>query len=184
MTERDERVAAAFSKLFRTYDRPAQELTEQAVREKVDRAKVYFEAVASYDAGDVETAVGNFLAGSAPGHNPSFAPPAPLVGAETRRVMNLRLDQANRDRALRPKLPPPPAVKTPESIAKFKAMLAEVDRNLAAMSLTDDAERERTRQDMQRKTDERFAPDMSPEAVRARLNPHKPFYSVGDEDVA
>ena len=172
-----ERVAQAFQRLFQTY--PSFQAGDDD-----DAVRVYFEAVADYETQDIEAAVGNFLAGRAPGHNPAFVPPAPLVGAETRRVMNLRLDQANRDRALRPKLPPPPAVKTPESIAKFKAMLAEVDRNLAAMSLTDDAERERTRQDMQRKTDAMFAPDMSPEAVRARLNPHKPYYSVGDEDVA
>lgn len=58
--------------------------------------RVYFEAVMPYQTIDIINAVENFLTGSAPGNNPAFAPPAPAIGAECRRVMNLRLESESR----------------------------------------------------------------------------------------
>lgn len=144
--------------------------------------RVYFEAVSEYETQDIEAAVGNFLGGTAPGHNPAFAPPAPLVGAETRRVMNLRLDRANREKTLRPRLPPPDVKRDPASMARVAALMAQTVENLAAEKRTEDAAADKRRSEMFAKTNARFAPDMSPEAVRARLNPNKPFYGVGNDD--
>lgn len=154
-------------------------------RERVERAKVYFEAVSSYEVVDIEAAVSNFLDGSAPGHNnQAFAPPAPMVGAETRRVMNLRLDRVNREKALRPSLPPPDVKRTPESMARVAALKAQTVEKLGASMRTEDAEKDRRMREQLARTNERFAPDMSPEAQRGRLLRRDWGYDVGDEDVA
>lgn len=119
-----QRIAAAFERLFRTYGPLGQGSTaEEITLDRIERIKVYFEAVAPYEEQDVEAAVDAFLSGSAPGVNPNFAPPAPAVGGETRRQMNLRLDKENRERRLRPALPPPDIEHTPESRARMKAIL-------------------------------------------------------------
>lgn len=82
------------------------------------------EAVTDYEPMDLKTAVHAFLSGSAPGvSNPSFAPSAPMVGAEIRRQMNLRLDVEERNRIRRPALPSPDIVKTAASKARVKALL-------------------------------------------------------------
>jgi hypothetical protein len=116
-------VSRAFQRLFKTYPSFQADDDDDAVR-------VYFEAVADYETQDIETAVGNFLAGRAPGHNPSFVPPAPLVGAETRRVMNLRLDRANRERSLHPRLPPPDVAKSPDSIERVRNLVRNATRHM------------------------------------------------------
>lgn len=82
------------------------------------------ETVTDYETVDLKTAVHAFLSGAAPGvSNPSFAPSAPMVGAEIRRQMNLRLDAEKRERIRRPALPPPDIVKTEASKARVKALL-------------------------------------------------------------
>jgi len=147
-----------------------------------DAMRVYFEAVSDYETQDIEAAVGNFLGGTAPGHNPSFAPPAPLVGAETRRVMNLRLDRMNRQKTLRPRLPTTDIQRSPESMARVAALMAQAIEGLAAEKRTEDAAADKRRAELFAKTNARFAPDMSHEAVRARLNPSRPYYAVGNDD--
>lgn len=97
--------------------------------------RAYYDAVAPYATQDIEAAVRNFLAGTAPGHNPAWAPPAPLVGAETRRVMNLRLDSEARDRLARPRLPPPDIEHTPASKARVAALVVATANKLSANSL-------------------------------------------------
>lgn len=115
------------------------------MRDRLEKAQVYFEAVAPYELVDIERAVQNFISGSAPGHNPSYIPPAPLVGGETRRVMNLRVTAEARERAFRPALPPPDNVKTPESRAKFKAIVEGIVAKLALPASEDPTERHRAR---------------------------------------
>lgn len=120
-------VAAAFQRLFRTYPQFQADGAEDALR-------VYFEAVDPYETADIEAAVRNFLSGSAPGHNPAFAPSAPQVGAETRRVMSQRLEAEARSRAARPALPPPDIEKTPEQRARAKALVEQTVANLTGLT--------------------------------------------------
>lgn len=164
-----QRIAAAFDKLFRTYGPQGQgNSPEEIARDRIERIKVYFDAVALYAEQDVELAVDNFLAGSAPGHNPSFAPPAPLVGAECRRVMNLRLD---RERDRRPALPPPDVPEaTPEERARVKARIDTFVASVAESHLTDEAAAARRESELLQRTNARFMPDMSPNAMAHRLN--------------
>lgn len=134
--QHDQRVAAAFERLFRTYTSPGKGLTaEEALQHRLASAQVYFEAVASYEAQDVETAVDAFLAGTVPGHNVAYAPPAPQVGAAARQAMVARLDSEHRARMARPRLPPPDVPKTPESRARVKNLVAGVVAKLSNKSL-------------------------------------------------
>ena len=171
--DRQTRIATALERLFRTYQQPG--AGEEALRDRIERAKVYFDAVAPYEIVDIEQAVANFLSGSAPGINPSFQPPAPAVGAECRRCMNLRLDSEHRMR--QPALPPPDLEKSPESRARVKAKVAELISRLADDQRTEDAAAAKRRADMQKRVDERFAPDPSPGATLQRLG-----FEVGDRD--
>lgn len=114
----------AFAKLFQTYQ-SFQAATEAEADETL---RVYFEAVEPYQTDDILKAVENFLNGNVPGANAAFAPPAPHVGAECRRVMNLRL---NHERLMRPALPPPtdreiPADERERVKAKFQAWKASI----------------------------------------------------------
>lgn len=143
--------------------------------------RVYFEAVSIYETRDIEAAVQNFLSGSAPGHNPAFAPAAPVVGAECRRVMNLRLDAEAIDRRMRPRLAPPDVEKTDESRKRVLARTAELVEALAAQKRTEDAQVELERKARQARVNDRFAPDMSREAVSRRLYPRDPW-DVGDPE--
>src|SRR6185312_869280 len=119
--------------------------------------------------------VRNFISGSAPGHNPSFIPPAPLVGSEVRRVMNLRLDAEHRQR--KPALPAPDVVVSPEARARMAALAMRT----AAALRTPDAEAEAAELARKKagwaKTNARFAPDMSDAAIKRRLG-----YSAGDPE--
>lgn len=130
MDSRNETIAAAFDRLFRTYQQSDRGEPEAVVRERMERAKVYFEAVEPYQTGDIERAVENFITGNAPGVNPAFAPPAPQVASECRRVMNLRLDHERRSR---PVLPPPPEEPiSDEERERGKAAFARLKADLDA----------------------------------------------------
>jgi hypothetical protein len=163
-----QRIAAAFDRLFRTYGPLGQGSTpEEITRDRIERIKVYFDAVALYEECDVEAAIDSFLSGAAPGvSNPSFAPNAPMVGSETRRQMNLRLDREHRERLARPALPPPDVTRTPEAQARVKALMEKTVADLQAKSLDDDPiERHRR---LLRRTNERFDEERG--------------YSVGDRE--
>lgn len=175
--DRNERIGEELGKLLRTYQLSQAGDPEALVRERMERAKVYFEAVEIYEVRDVAGAVQNMLNGSAPGFNPAFIPPAPLVAAETRRVMNLRLDSERREKLARPTLPPPDIEHTPESRARVAAMAAALAARTARQMEAEDAPRQARMTDLEIRTRQRFAPDMSPTAVRKRLR-----IDVGDPD--
>lgn len=133
MNQNQQTIAAAFDRLFRTYpqsDRGAD--ADLLVTQRMERAKVYFEAVAPYELQDVMQAIENFITGNVPGCNAAFAPPAPHVAAECRRVMNLRL---NHEKLTRKPLPPPADREIPDDerervkakFAKLKASLPVSD---------------------------------------------------------
>jgi hypothetical protein len=104
---------------------------EQALRN-------YLLAVDDYPAEDVETAVDTLLKGTAPGVNPNFLPAAPAVGAECHRQNHLRAEREDRDRRLRPALPPPDIERTPESQAKVRELMQRTVNGLKAMSPDED----------------------------------------------
>lgn len=144
MDDNETRISAALERLFRTYPQSDRGDVLDLALERMERAKVYLEAVAPYDVRDIEAAVSSFLTGAAPGVNPSFLPPAPAVGSEVRRMMNLRLDSERREQLRAPALPPPEIEHTPESRAKVKALVDSAVANLQAASLDDPAERHRS----------------------------------------
>ncbi len=120
MNDKMETVSKLLSKLFASY--PQAQPTNEAL-------EAYLEAVSDYGADDLKSAVHAFLSGSAPGvANASFAPSAPMIGAEVRRQMNMRLDSEQRERMRRPQLPPPDIPKSEESKARVK----ELTERLAA----------------------------------------------------
>jgi len=177
------RIAAAFDRLFRTYGPQGQGSTpEEVARDRIERIKVYFDAVALYDEQDVESAVDAFLSGTAPGVNPAFAPPAPAVGAECRRQMNLRLD---RERDTRPALPPPDIEHTADSQERVRAMMASITQKLAEPVTAESAEAAQRSKDHWAKVNQRFAPDMSEKALAERLHLVQDHYwTAGDEGEA
>lgn len=183
MNDRNERIAAAFERLFRTYDRPGQGDAEVVARDRIERARVYFEAVEAYEARDVEDAISNFLRGVAPGFNPAFVPPAPQVGAEVRRVMNLRLDSEARSRAVRPSLPPPDVKRSPESRERVAALMAEQIEKLAAGKRTEDAAAEKRRAELLARTNAHFDAELDEDGARPWLA-KRPWYGIGDPDGA
>lgn len=159
--------AAALERLFRTYPSFGH-ATDGSPADRVEMVKVYFEALEPYETHDIEAAVQSFLSGSAPGHNPAFAPAAPQVAAETRRIMNLRLDAERRERLLRPQLPPPDIQHSPESQVRVAARAAAAVASLASDMRTPDAEAARRREAMA-KVHARFDPPQDEDAMRQRL---------------
>lgn len=131
------------------------------------------------DERDIEAAVRNFLAGSAPGHNPAFVPSAPLLGAEVRRVMNLRLDSEARTRASRPALPPPDIERSPESRERVRRLMEQTTRRMGEAMQTEDAAADKRRKQTYVRVHDYFAPDMTEDAMLKRLG-----YEVGDNEGA
>lgn len=174
------RIAAAFDRLFRTYGPLGQGNTpEEIARDRMERVKVYFEAVALYLEDDVEAAVEAILTGSAAGINPNFAPPAPAFAGECRRQMNLRLRRDELERLARPALPPPDIEKTPEAMERGRAIMDAAIASLTAMNESESAEAIAASKARWEKVNARFAPEMSDEAINARLM--KPRWTVGND---
>lgn len=117
----------------------------QAADDGDELLRAYLFVVDDYPADDVEAAVDLMVKGLAPGLNPGFRPKPPEVGAECRRQMNLRCEREARLKALRPRLPPPDVVRSPESQARVKELVAGVVKKLAAEPDDDPAERHRRR---------------------------------------
>lgn len=151
--------------MFRTYRQSDRGDEEAVARERIEQAKVYLEAVDQYDVRDIEAAARALLNGSAPGVNPAFIPPAPVVAAEVRRQMNLRVDRENLDKRLHPALPAPDIERTPESRARVADLVRRAAANLASPPDEDPKERHRRRI---AKTNERFDRD--------------PWFEVGDPE--
>lgn len=138
----------------------------------------YLLAVEDYPFCDVEVAVDTLIKGTAPGINPSFRPKPSEVGSECRRQMNLRVDRDNRERRLHPALPPPSLELSPEQRAKGKAVFDRIVASLESkMQTPEAAEDARRKSDLWARTNARFAPDMSPAAMRKRLG-----FDVGNRE--
>ena len=92
---------------------------EQAMRS-------YLLAVDDYAAPDVEVAVDALIKGVAPGVNPNFVPAPAAVGAECHRQCHLRANREDLERRLRPALPAPDVVKSPESQQRVRDFLKQL----------------------------------------------------------
>jgi len=136
--------------------------------------RAYFDAIEPFSTGDIEAGVKAFLQGAAPGHNPAFAPSAPMVGAEVRRQMTMRLDADARNR--RPALPPPDVVRSAESRERVKALVEHATGKLGEARCTDDARRSPPKP-MSERVRTMLEPDMSSEALALRLG-----FGVGNDD--
>lgn len=143
--------------------------------------KTYLHAVSPYETRDVIQGISDFITGSVTGHNPAFAPSAPLVGSVVRRAMLARLE---RDRLSKLALPAPVAPRhepTDEEKARVRAKLDEFNAQRAQEEapMADDLAKRKA--EFAARSAAYFAPDMSPEAVAARLHVGV-RYSVGDPD--
>lgn len=143
---------------------------EQALRN-------YLLAVEVWELEDVTAAVNAFIAGNVPGVHRGFMPTSAELGGECRRQLGLRMESTHRERMRRPQLPPPDIEKSPESRARVKAQVAQLISKLADDHRTEDAAAAKRKADMQKRHDERFAPDPSSGATLQRLG-----FDVGDHD--
>lgn len=150
----------------------------QAGEDGEELLRGYLLAVDDYPADDVERAVDQLVKGTAPGINPSFRPKPSETGAECRRQMNLRLD---RECDHRPKLPKPDYQRSPEEEERVKAKFNELLSSLKSKVRTEDAAATVRNKAILERTNKRFDPDMSDEAIHERLG-RRLSYSVGDSD--
>ena len=162
--DRNQTIAEALDRLFRTYQQADRNADPgDLARDRMAKAKVYFEAVSLYEVVDIEQAISDFITGNVPGHNAAFAPSAPQVGSAVRRAMERRVERERLDRLA---LPPPPDdfVQDPLEVRiRNKARLDALAAELADKTRMDDA----GLRDLQRRTNERFDP---------------PAWTVGDPD--
>lgn len=140
-------------------------------------ARGYLLAIEDYPLGDVQAAVRLLITGQFAEHDGRYPPTPPQLGRACRHVLNRRVEAEDRDRRLHPHLPPPDVVKTAESRARVAGMVAQLVGKMAETARTEDAAAAKRRAEQQRRTDERFKPEMDPEAVKRRLHLD---YTVGD----
>lgn len=175
--DRNERIAAAFHRLFRTYQRSDRGDAEALIRERMEQAAAYFEAVSIYEIGDIEAAVTAMCNGSAHGFNPAYQPPAPVVAAECRRQMGLRLRSEELDRMHRPQLPPPDIQRTPEAQARVRELMQTTVRGLGGDPDEEAKALDAAAKARWAKVNQHFAPPQDEREMAARLG-----YVVGDAD--
>lgn len=142
-----------------------------------EQLRAYMLAVEDWQDVDVAAAVTSLIKGNAPGVNPNFLPTPAALGAECRRLSSLRFGQEARAKARQPQLPPPEAPHTPELRGKFKDVVDGIVASLSIDIATEEAALMERREASLQRTNERFAPHMSPDAVAHRLG-----YSVGDRE--
>lgn len=141
----------------------------------------YLMVAEDYDADLVEEAVTLYVKGLMPGFDGRFAPTPPMLATGCRKAAENRQRAAYFAGLVRPALPPPDIEKTPEQRERAKAKVAEF---LASLDAPDsDVETVKRRNAQFAKTNARFMPDMSDEAVKARLMKGT-RYSVGDGEAA
>jgi len=173
-------VAELLERLFRTYPPPANGNSEEQIRaDRIERAKVYFEALAIYETRDIDAGITALLTGSEPGVNPAFAPSAPQVATAARRALNARLDSEYRKRLGHPALPPPDIPKTPESRERVRALAQQFAGAVDAMR-TPDAKAEAFKRQREAASAARWDPSVEPGQIKFRLGIGDPEGHDGD----
>jgi len=132
-------------------------------------------ALRAYDQRDVDAALDAFMSGQAPGHNPAFAPSAPMLAVEAKRQQNIRLESEERTRRYeQPQLAAPLVIHSPDERARVKA---KIDEFLAGQVQEGTSESEaKAAKALFDATNARFYPDMDPNAVKRRLK-----IGIGDD---
>lgn len=167
-------ILAVVNRLLSPFPAGGQGAGEDVLREYVRVAQSYTDA-------DLTAGADLLMSGRFPGYDGRFAPSPPQFGAACRKALEDRLDAEAIDRRMRPRLAPPDVEKTDESRKRVLARTAELVEALAAQQRTEDAQVERERKARQARVNDRFAPDMSREAVSRRLYPRDPW-DVGDPE--
>jgi hypothetical protein len=143
--------------------------------------EAYGIALEGHDVQDIEAAIRRFIRGEVEGHNQSFPPTAAKLGAVVHECMHKRLDALNLEKRLHPRLPAPDIEHSPESIARVRAMVADLVPKLRTKDAADEVRKAAEQKRWQERMDARFIPDETPEAMKARLHIGDP---EGDRDVA
>jgi hypothetical protein len=139
----------------------------------------YALVMARADQQDLEPGVMILINGEYPGHDGRFAPTAPQLATAIRMARDKRLESERRTKLSQPQLMAPDIQRTPEERARVKA---KIDGFLADQVVEQaDPEAIKRRNEQWAKTNARFMPDMSPEAMHERLV-RKRGYSVGDPE--
>lgn len=169
-------ILAVVNRLLSPFPAGSQGAGEDVLREYVRVAQSYTDA-------DLTAGADLLMSGRYPGYDGRFAPSPPQFGAACRKALEDRLDAQALERRMRPTLPPPDIEKTAESRRAVLAKTAAIVEKLAAQTRTEDAAIAKERQQRQERTNARFTPDMSREAVAQRLYPRSPW-TVGDPEGA
>jgi hypothetical protein len=122
--------------------------------------EAYAVAIDGHDLRDIDAAIRRLLRGEVAGHNPSFAPSAALLGKVVGQCMTDRLDSERRAR--KPALPPPAIERSPESIARVRALTEKAVRQLGRTMRTDDARKASARAGRRRAHARAGRPTMNP----------------------
>lgn len=148
---------------------------EQALRN-------FIEVAEDFDADLVEDAVTLFIKGQVPGFDGRFAPTAPMLAGACRLAAEHRARRKFLEGLAAPRLPSPTIEKTDEQRARARAQMQQAIDNLAAATALETVEVAAANKARWDKTNERFHPDMSDEAVMDRLIHKRPAFTAGDPD--
>ena len=118
-----------------------------------------------------------FLKGSVPGANAAFLPRAPVLAAECRRQMNLRLDSEHRRRAVTPALPAPTIEHSPDSQARVGELVRATVAGLKRVTEEADGDQTKHRAEGWARTNASFMPDMDEREMERRLG-----FVIGDDE--
>lgn len=140
----------------------------------------YLMVAEDFDADIVEEAVTLYIKGAMPGFDGRFAPTAPMLATGCRKAVEDRSRVAYLAGLKMPRLPPPDLEKTPEQMARGRAMMEAAIDNLAAHDALASAEALDASKARWEKVNTMFHPDMSDDAIAERLLGRRPF-DVGND---
>lgn len=156
---------------------PAQNAPDQA-----ELLRRYLDVAEDFAADLVEEAVTLYITGAIPGFDGRFAPTPPMLASACRKAAEHRARKRYLDGLLAPRLPAPVLQKTPEQRQSVRQQMEAAVDNLAARIALDDAEAQAAQKAMWEKTNERFRPDMSDDAVMNRLIHKRPAFTAGSPE--
>lgn len=139
----------------------------------------YLEVAEDYHADDVETSVTLYLKGAVPGFDGRFAPTPPMLANGCRQAAEMRQREAYLKSFNAPRLAAPTVEKTAEQMERGRALMEAAVQRLTSMNESESAEAIAASKARWEKVNARFAPDMSDEAINARLM--KPRWTVGND---
>lgn len=140
----------------------------------------YFEAIEDFPAGDLETAVTLYITGKVPGFDGRFAPTPPMLATGCRIAAEMRQREAYLKTFSAPRLPAPVLQKTPQERQSVREKMAAAIDNLAASMALQEVEAMEASKARWERTNERFHPDMSDDAIMERLIRKRGYWTGND----